>query len=192
MEATSPGLTPARVTIAAIAVRLRPQVAVWEREVPVGPGVTGLWRPGSGSAGGGRGASRGGGSDAVFTFRQAGTKLTGTVEGGGGRGVAGGGSGSPAAIEAGKVDDSSITFRVGTTTYTGTLKGDQIELQRSVAAGGRGGRGVPAATATSGAPRPAIGPLPEGSIDPSMSVGLRPPAGSAQSSPPLILGRVER
>ena len=26
-------------------VTLRPQVAVWEREVPTGPGITGLWRP---------------------------------------------------------------------------------------------------------------------------------------------------
>ena len=45
VEATSPGLAPAHVTIAANAMTLRPQVAVWEREVPAGSGITGLWRP---------------------------------------------------------------------------------------------------------------------------------------------------
>ena len=106
---------------------------MWEREAPVGAGVTGLWRPVPGTAGGGRGASRGGGSDTIFTFRQDGNRLTGSVEGGGGRGSVA----PPTAIEAGKVDGRDISFRAGTTTYTGTLKGGQIELQRSVAAGGR-------------------------------------------------------
>ena len=45
VEATSPGLTSASVTIAGKSVTLRPQVAVWEREVPTGAGITGLWRP---------------------------------------------------------------------------------------------------------------------------------------------------
>ena len=45
VEATSPGLTAATATITSKAVKLRPQVAVWERQVPTGTGVTGLWRP---------------------------------------------------------------------------------------------------------------------------------------------------
>ena len=45
VEATSPGLTPASVTITAKGVTLRPQVALWNREVPAGSGITGLWRP---------------------------------------------------------------------------------------------------------------------------------------------------
>jgi len=40
VEATSRGLAPASVTIAGQAVKLRPQVAVWERELPKGSGVT--------------------------------------------------------------------------------------------------------------------------------------------------------
>jgi beta-galactosidase len=45
VEATSPGLTAATVTIAAKETKLRPQVAVWKREIPKGSGVTGVWRP---------------------------------------------------------------------------------------------------------------------------------------------------
>src|SRR6478672_11057098 len=45
VEAESPGLTGAKVSIPAKAVKLRPQVAVWQREIPKGSGVTGLWRP---------------------------------------------------------------------------------------------------------------------------------------------------
>lgn len=45
VDATSPGLAPATVTISTKATALRPQVAVWEREVPTGSGATGLWRP---------------------------------------------------------------------------------------------------------------------------------------------------
>ena len=69
VEATSPGLAPASVTIAAKAVTLRPQVAVWEREMPQGSGITGLWRP------------RQEGGTQIFILRQDGSKLTGTVEG---------------------------------------------------------------------------------------------------------------
>ena len=45
VEATSPGLTSASVTIATKEVALRPQVGTWKREVPMGSGLTGLWRP---------------------------------------------------------------------------------------------------------------------------------------------------
>src|ERR1035438_4122652 len=39
VEASSPGLTPASVTISSKAVKLRPQVPVWEREIPSGEGI---------------------------------------------------------------------------------------------------------------------------------------------------------
>ena len=65
VEASSPGLTPASVSISAKAVKLRPQVAVWEREVPAGTGVTGLWRPAPAPAAAGRGGGGFGGRTAA-------------------------------------------------------------------------------------------------------------------------------
>jgi len=55
----------------------------------------------------------------VFTLHQDGAVLTGTVEGGGGRG---GGGDTPTAIEDGKVDGDNVSFRAGTVTYTGAMK----------------------------------------------------------------------
>jgi beta-galactosidase len=163
VEASSPGLTPASVTISSRAVKLRPQAAVWEREAPAGAGVTGLWRPG-------------GGTSQVFTFRQNGNVLTGTVEGD-----------TPTPIEDGKVDGVNISFRAANVAYTGTLKGDAIELQRTGGGfpGGRGGRGAPAEPA---GPRPAIGPPPDGT-DPSRGVG----GGRGFPTPaPMVLHRAKR
>jgi beta-galactosidase len=164
VEVTSPGLAPATVTIAAQAVKLRPQVAVWGREVPAGPGITGFWRPDPAAVDvGGYGGTAG-----VFTFRQDGNILSGSVEGASGR-WGWGGSETPVAIQNGKVDGATCSFRAGSFTYTGTLKGDVIELQRAggPARRGRGAPGEPAGT------RPAIGPPPDGS-DPSSEefVGL--------------------
>ena len=169
VEASAPGLIPASVTISSRAVKLRPQAAVWEREVPAGEGITGLWRPG-------------GGASQVFAFRQNGSALTGTVEGGGG-----GGGGTPMVIECGKVDGAGISFSAASVAYTGTLKGDAIELQRTGGAflGDRGGRGAPAEPAGS---RPAVGPPPDGS-DPSRgSAGGR----GLQTPAPLVLHRAKR
>jgi beta-galactosidase len=171
VEAASPGLTPASVTISAKAVKLRPQTPVWERAVPAGEGITGLWRPGAGAG-------------QLFTFQQNGNALTGTVEGGG---AFGGGGDTPVAIEAGKVDGAAISFSAANVTYTGTLKGDAIELQRTGGGfpGGRGGRGAPAEPA---GPRPAIGPPPDGT-DPSRSVG----GGRGPQAPaPMVLHRAKR
>ena len=179
VEASSPGLTPASVTISSKAVKLRPQVAVWEREVPAGEGITGLWRPAPVAAAAGPGGGAfGGGAGQVFTFRQSGNSLTGTVEGGGGA--------TPIAFEDGKVDGANISFSAASVAYTGTLKGGVIELQRTGAAlGGRGGRGAPAEPA---GPRPAIGPPPDGS-DPSRSAaGGRGP----QTPAPMVLQRAKR
>jgi beta-galactosidase len=171
VEASSPGLTPASVAISSRAVKLRPQVSVWEREVPAGEGITGLWRS----------PARAG---QVFTFRQNGNVLTGTVEGAGGFG---GGDDTPMAIEAGKVDGANISFSAGNVNYLGTLTGDAIAIQRVGGAfmGGRGGRGAPAQPA---GPRPAIGPPPDGT-DPSRGVG----GGRGTQPPePLLLHRAKR
>jgi beta-galactosidase len=191
VEASSPGLTPARVTISAKAVKLRPQVAVWEREVPAGAGITGLWRPAPVTAAAGRGGGGfGGGATQVFTFRQNGNAISGTVEGGGGFGRGGGGE-APIAIEDGKVDGANISFSAAGATYTGTLKGDAIELQRTGGAmGGRGGRGAPAEPA---GPRPAIGPPPDGS-DPSNGffIAGRAAGRGAPTPAPMVLHRATR
>jgi beta-galactosidase len=170
VEATSPGLTPASVTISTKAVKLRPQLPAWERAVPAGEGITGLWRPA-------------GGASQLFTFQQNGNALTGTVEGGG---AFGGGGDTPNAIEAGKVDGANISFSAANVTYTGTLKGGAIELQRTGGGfGGRGGRGAPAEPA---GPRPAIGPPPDGT-DPSRGIG----GGRGPQTPaPAVLRRVKR
>jgi beta-galactosidase len=40
IEATSPGLAPASATVTAKGVALRPQVALWNREIPTGSGIT--------------------------------------------------------------------------------------------------------------------------------------------------------
>jgi beta-galactosidase len=172
VEASSPGLTPSSVTISSRTVKLRPQAPVWERAVPAGDGITGLWRPA-------------GAASQVFTFQQNGNALTGTVEGGAGFG---GGGDTPIAIEAGKVDGATISFTAANVTYTGTLRGDAIELQRTGGGfpGGRGGRG--GAPAEPAGPRPAIGPPPDGS-DPSRSIG----GGRGPQSPvPTVLHRAKR
>ena len=180
VEASAPGLTGSSVTIAAKSATLRPQVAAWEREVPHGAGVTGLWRPAPG-AGGATGimAFLVGEGTSVFALHQEGSKLTGTVEGA----SVGffGGSDTPAQIEEGKVDGDSVSFKAGSSTFKGTIKGDRIELERGINLGFR----MPAQEEPTG-PRPAIGPPPDGT-DPSFNFSIRrPPTVS------VVLHRVER
>ena len=179
VEATSPGLAAASVTIVAKAAALRPQVAVWEREVPVGSGITGLWRP-IPNAGGATGllAMLLGGGTTLFALRQDGNNLTGSVEGTGGGFF--GGADTPTPITEGKVDGDNVFFKAGNATYSGTLKGDQIELQRTIDFGFR----MPRVAEPAG-PRPAIGPPPDGS-DPSIGGGFGRPL------PSLVLHRVDR
>ena len=120
----------------------------------------------------------------LFTFRQNGNALTGTVEGGG---AFGGGGDTPMVIEDGKVDGANISFSAANITYTGTLQGDAIELHRTGGGfpGGRGGRGAPAEPA---GPRPAIGPPPDGT-DPSRGIG----GGRGPQTPaPTVLHRATR
>lgn len=174
-EATSPGLASASVTIAAKAVKLRPQAKAWEREAPTGPGITSLWRPLLPAATGFQGMF-GGGAGQVFTLKQEGNILTGSVEGGGGD--------FPIPVEEGKVDGNNVSFKAGNTVYTGMLMGDRLELQRT---GGFGGPPRPAAT-TMGR-RLAIGPPPDGT-DPSRGIGGGGRGGQAPG--PFVLQRVKR
>lgn len=179
VEATSPGLAPASVTITAKGVTLRPQVALWNREVPAGFGITGLWRSVPSTAGdtGILALLRGAGSS-VFTFRQDGSNLTGTVEGTGGGFF--GGADVPLPISDGKVDGALTSFKAGNNTYTGTLKGEQIELQQTT--GGGFPRPAPAKEEVG---RPVVGPPPDGS-DPSIN------ASRFRPNPTIVLRRAQR
>ena len=162
VSATSPGLPPVALTIATRAVRLRAQVPTWEREAPAGAGVTGLWRPVA-AAGQTEGSPFGGGIHMVFTLHQDGSNLTGTVEGGGG--WLGGGGAGPVLIEEGHVSGSKVTFKAGNNTYSGSIDGDEMKLERTMDLSAlRKFAGPPT---TSGAGRPAIGPAPDGT-DPSI------------------------
>ena len=175
VEATSPGLAPARVTVAAKETALRPQVAVWKPDVPTGAGLTGLWRPmpDTGSAFIGTDA-------VVFTLRQDGNSLTGTAEGLGGSWA--GGYDAPTPITEGKVDGDHFSFKAGYASYSGRVIVDVIELQPE-ANRGFAPRRRPAAPAGE---RPAIGPAPDGS-DPSRS-----PFRRFAAPAPMILHRVRR
>jgi beta-galactosidase len=180
VEATSPGLAPASVTVTAKEVTFRPQVAVWEREVPVGSGITGLWRPVPSAAGdSGILALLMGAGSSVFSLKQDGGSLTGTVEGTGGGFF--GGNDVPIPIAEGKVDGDHISFKAGNSTYAGTLNGEQIELQRTTDFGFR----MPT-PAKEEAGRPAVGPPPDGS-DPSINASWR-----RRPNDPIVLHRVQR
>ncbi|HPT26756.1 MAG TPA: hypothetical protein PLZ95_10085, partial [Bryobacteraceae bacterium] len=155
-----------------------------------GSGATGLWRPATPIAAAQAGnpmALAGAAADMVFTFRQEGNVLTGQVESSGGGGFGGGGStGGP--IEDGKVNGDDISFRTGSTTYSGKITGDRIELQRSAPAFRRPGAVSPPQSAGAG-PRPAIGPPPSGT-DPSFGAGFGGRGGQTPS--PLTLRRAKR
>ena len=180
VEVTSPGLEAASVTIEAKATALRPQVATWEREVPSGAGITGLWRFLRGGGGASPSPFVAAESSALFTLHQNGTKLTGTMENAAGGGFFGAGEGGTP-IEEGKVEGDKVSFKVGNTHYAGTMKGDQLDLERTMDLTSQ----TPHPAEPSGS-RPAIGPPPDGS-DPSNGPRMRPPA-----SLKVILRRVTR
>jgi beta-galactosidase len=177
VEATAKGLESASASINAKAAELRPHIALWEREVPKGAGVTGLWRPAPME-----GASEimdfVGGTNAVYSFKQEGSGLAGTVEGTNVNFT--GGSDAPTPIVNGKVDGSAIEFKAGINSFNGSIKGDRIELQRTVNLGWA--RPKPAQKA---ADAPDIGPAPDGS-DPSIGDWDIP------SALTVVLKRVER
>jgi beta-galactosidase len=181
VEVTSPGLSSATANVALNPAAQSPRIAPWERTVPSGSGVTGLWRPTSPTGQNGPDPLQLAVSgQMVFTLLQNGNGVGGTVEapaGGGPFGASGGG-----AIENGRVEGSNISFRAGTTTYTGTFDGERIELRRSTPP--RPGVNNPG-TGEAGS-RPVIGPLPDGT-DPSLGGGF----GQAQQQT-IILRRAQR
>jgi beta-galactosidase len=179
VEATSPGLSSSTVTIAAKPMTLRPQVPVWEREVPSGAGVTGLWRPVPAPAGSSNDfVAMIIGIDTVFVLRQEGSKLTGTVEGGAGFF---GGDDVPSPIMDGAVEGDRVSFKSGDSKFTGSMKEDRLELQRTVSIPWE-----PPKPAKPEPGRPDIGPAPDGS-DPSVDETWDVP-----SSIPVVLRRVQR
>jgi beta-galactosidase len=178
VEATSPGLTAATVTIAAKETKLRPQVAVWERPAPKGSGITGVWRPVKAKPSDSELLAMLTSGDSVFVLQQQGGTLSGSVEGLGGGWF--GGDDVPSEITAGKVDGDRVEFKARHNTYKGTVKGDQIELQQTVSMPWEMPKPAPESPN-----RPAIGPPPDGS-DPSIGTSWRMP-----ESIPVILRRVE-
>ena len=181
VEAASPGLAPMSATVASKAASLRPQVAVWERKSPVGAGVTGLWRPAPGAPGAtGMMAFLVGDGTTIFSLLQDGSSLTGSVEGMGGGFF--GGSDAAVPIAEGKVDGQNVSFKVGNSSFSGTLKGDQLELLRTIDFS----RWLSRLPKEPSGSRPAIGPPPDGS-DPSFNMPSRIPPGI-----PVVLRRVLR
>jgi beta-galactosidase len=179
VEATSPGLSSATVTITTKAVTLRPQMAVWERDVPTGSGITGLWRPEPPTGAGSELMEFIGGTNSVYSIKQEGSSLTGTVEGASVNFT--GGSDVPAPIVDGKVDGNAVSFKAGNNTYAGNVKGDRIELIRSINLGWEMPKPIPKP-----ADAPAVGPAPDGS-DPSMGDFADLPPGL-----PMVLRRARR
>jgi beta-galactosidase len=119
-----------------------------------------------------------GGSNSVYSFRQDGSSLSGTVEGTSVNFT--GGSDVPAPIVNGKIDGNAIEFKVGPNSFTGNIKGDRIELQRTVNLGWE--RPKPPEKAPDA---PDIGPAPDGS-DPSIGNWHIPPY------IPVVLKRAQR
>jgi beta-galactosidase len=156
VKVTSPGLTAASANVRSKPIELRTQVSIWNRPIPKGTGVTGLWvavsDPGTGLAASALGSPR------IFTLTQQGGKLTGTVEGPGGWF---GGDDAPAPIRDGVVEGDHISFKSSINVFNGKIKGAELELQRTV--------NIPFSFPTP--PKqdpngPVIGPAPDGS-DPS-------------------------
>jgi beta-galactosidase len=178
IEAVSPGLTSATATVSSKQVELRPQVSVWQRPIPKGAGITGLWvavsDPGT------RIAASVLGSPHIFTLTQEGGRLTGTVEGPGGWF---GGEDAPAAIVDGVVQGDHVSFKSGINVFEGSTKGGQLELKRTV--------NIPWSMPAPRKPdpdAPVIGPAPDGS-DPSFDISDF--AGVANSMS-VVLRRSER
>ena len=177
VEATSPGLTAASADVSSKQIELRPQVSIWQRPIPKGAGITGLWfavsGPGTGLAASALGSPQ------IFTLTQEGGKLTGAVEGPGGWF---GGDDAPAPIHDGGVDGDHVSFKSGINVFDGKIKGGEMELQRTV--------NIPFSLPT---PKkqdpnaPVVGPAPDGS-DPSFD----PSDFSAPGSMSVVLRRSER
>ena len=178
IEAASPGLTSATATVSSKQVELRPQVAVWQRPIPKGEGVTGLWvavsDPGSGMMASVVGSPR------IFTLTQQGGKLTGTVEGPGGWF---GGDDAPAPVVDGVVQGDHVSFKSGINVFDGTTKDGQLVLKRTV--------NIPWSMPVPAKPdpeAPVIGPAPDGT-DPSFDIS---DFAGAPSSLTVVLKKSDR
>ena len=177
VEATSPGLTGASATVDCKQIELRPQVAIWQRPIPRGAGITGLWVVASDSNTGMVASVLG--SPRIFTLTEEAGKLTGTVEGPGGWF---GGEDAPVAITDGVVQGDRVSFKYGINTLKGRINGAEIELQRTVH--------IPwdfPAPKKPDASAPIIGPAPDGS-DPSFDISDL----SVGSNMTVVLRRSER
>lgn len=180
VEATAPGLQPARLTIPSNKVALRPQVAVWEREIPVGEGVTGLWRSVPQSTTGNQlAAMLVGGGSMVFTLWQRGSSLTGTVENPIGGFFGSGDKATP--ITDGTVQNGQVRFTAGISEYEGALENGELALKRTINLPWH--RPQPKKPV---GPQPVIGPAPDGS-DPSTNPNWHMP-----KNVPVTLRRVKR
>jgi beta-galactosidase len=178
VEATSKGLTAATATVSCKQIELRPQVSIWQRPIPKGAGITGLWvtvsEPGTGMVASVLGSPR------IFTLTQEGGKLTGSVEGPGGWF---GGDDAPAPVRDGVVEGDHVSFKSGINVFEGKIKGGELELNRTV--------NIPwtMPTAKKQDPNaPVIGPAPDDS-DPSFDISDFTGAGSSMS---VVLRRSER
>ena len=118
----------------------------------------------------------------LFSLKQDGGDLAGNVDGGAGGFF--GGADTPTALTEGKVDGNKVSFKAGNSTYSGTINGDRIELERSIELGFP----IPHPEEPAN-PRPAIGPPPDGS-DPSIPAFRL--AGRRSPSVQMVLHRVQR
>jgi len=178
VEISAPGLQSATATVTTHLVAFTPQVKAWQRTVPTGEGVTGLWRPVVQDGPSGPDPLQLAVSgDTLYSFVQNGSTLTGSLDGP----PAAFGPAVTGAIQ-GTVEGSRVQFKVGATTYEGSLKGDRMELHRL--APPRPGATTPPRAET-GQPL-VIGPPPDGS-DPSLAGFNR---GGPQSL--LVLRRSQR
>ncbi len=179
VEISSPGLQSATATMTTRPVAFTPQVKVWQRTVSAGEGITGLWRPVVQDGPSGPDPLQLAVSgDTLYSFVQQGSALTGTLEGP----PANFGPATTGAID-GTIEGSHLHFKVGVTTYEGSVTSDdRMELRRS--APPRPGATAPPPAET--APRPVIGPPPDGS-DPSLGGFNR---GGPQTK--LVLRRSQR
>jgi beta-galactosidase len=185
VEVSSPDLSSTKTTLEAAMVELRPQVPVWERAVPKGPGITGLWRPEPGPPPPGMLAFLLGSGPTIFTIVQRGSELTGHVEQGDAGFLGGGGGMAGTPITDGKVGGENVSFKAGNGTYAGTVKGDRIELIKTVDLGWLSK--MLARPADQTGEKPAVGPAPDGS-DPSFDL----PPMSGPPTVPLVLIRSQR
>ena len=114
VDASSPGLTPASVTIHCQAAALRPAVAEVHREPPpAGPGIIGTWESQGGDEMG----------TATFVFENRHDRVGGYVESDFGEET----------ITDVEVEQDRVSFTAGPARFSGEMKGDQMTLTMKLA-----------------------------------------------------------